>query len=98
LNVPPTLAAVAQKKPARTYANALVQPLGSFYVRLVDQGVAEGTFRRVNPDASVPDDLATGSVAAASSCNDGAYGGRDKLGHDGGKGGVMLDPGNSHCT
>jgi AcrR family transcriptional regulator len=34
---------------ARALAKALVEPLRSFYVRLVDQGVAEGVFRRVDP-------------------------------------------------
>jgi len=34
---------------ARVYGEALVRPLAAFYGSLVDQGVAEGVFRRVDP-------------------------------------------------
>lgn len=39
----------ADNDDTRTLARALINPLASFYVKLVEQGVAEGVFRRVEP-------------------------------------------------
>lgn len=39
----------SNEETARTYGSALVRPIADFYRELIDQGVAEGVFRRVEP-------------------------------------------------